>query len=73
MYPCVEDLLDLDDAALKEMGVRNTEHRSKMLSSLVRVQAKRRQSMNLEGIVSPQTKNPNTMVYLHNTQYESLV
>ncbi|XP_075151360.1 breast cancer anti-estrogen resistance protein 3 homolog isoform X2 [Haematobia irritans] len=51
-YPCVEDLLDLDDAALKEMGVQNMEHRSKMLSSLVRVQAKRRQSMNLEASIN---------------------
>uniref|UniRef100_A0A1I8M4R1 Breast cancer anti-estrogen resistance protein 3 homolog n=1 Tax=Musca domestica TaxID=7370 RepID=A0A1I8M4R1_MUSDO len=48
MYSSVDDLLDLDDAKLKEMGVRRTEHRSKMLSSLVRVQAKRRQSVNID-------------------------
>ncbi|XP_061390129.1 uncharacterized protein LOC133325373 [Musca vetustissima] len=47
-YSCVDDLMDLDDAELKEMGVRSGEHRSKMLSSLVRVQAKRRQSVNIE-------------------------
>lgn len=49
MYNCVEDILDLDDADLRLKGVRNPEHRSKMLSSLVRVQAKRRISMNIDG------------------------
>ena len=50
MYNCVEDILDLDDDDLRLKGVRNPDHRSKMLSSLVRVQAKRRTSMNIEGM-----------------------
>ncbi|XP_023291492.2 breast cancer anti-estrogen resistance protein 3 homolog isoform X1 [Lucilia cuprina] len=50
MYNCVEDILDLDDADLRLKGVRDPEHRSKMLSSLVRVQAKRRISMNIDDV-----------------------
>ncbi|XP_037941953.1 ephrin type-A receptor 4-A-like [Teleopsis dalmanni] len=50
MYNRVEDISELNDNDLKRLGIRSASHRNKMLSSLVGVlQAKRRQSMNIEG------------------------
>ncbi|XP_020716384.1 uncharacterized protein LOC110118634 [Ceratitis capitata] len=49
MENTIEDILDLTDSDLKQKGIRQTSHRTKMLASLIGVQAKFRQSLNIEG------------------------
>ncbi|XP_054743947.1 breast cancer anti-estrogen resistance protein 3 homolog [Anastrepha obliqua] len=56
MYNTVEDILEMTDNDLKEKGIRHPGDRAKMLSSLVGVQAKRRQSINIEVSTLPRTR-----------------
>ncbi|XP_065357968.1 breast cancer anti-estrogen resistance protein 3 homolog [Calliphora vicina] len=76
MYNCVADILDLEDADLRLKGVRNPEHRSKMLSSLVRVQAKRRISMNIDDVSSqispPLQRRKNSCPPMYLAEYSNL-
>ncbi|XP_039951280.1 breast cancer anti-estrogen resistance protein 3 homolog isoform X1 [Bactrocera tryoni] len=74
MYNTVEDILDLTDCGLRHRGIRQSSHRAKMLSSLMGVQAKCRQSLNIEASTLPRTlskrKNSCPPMYLSSDSSE---
>ncbi|XP_030377677.1 breast cancer anti-estrogen resistance protein 3 homolog [Scaptodrosophila lebanonensis] len=77
MYNTVDDIVDFTDKDLKRRGIRSATHRTRMLNSLLGVQAKRRQSMNLEvnsaSRVAPGRKNSCPPVTVYRETQEDMV